>query len=727
MTLKATTAFAVAALSACGGAAARAAAPCRDHLVCPLGAAAPVELTPWTLGALSGVALGNGLLSRRFVTSASGTPVFATLDFRTFLDDVRDAGAASGAGTSLLRALSPEARLVVGGASVDVGGVDAAGRAGAPRFSLVANNSQAPCTFVAQGPTASLDACLAACWSDATCNTVDWIPAGGADCVLKSCADPANPPLQPLAGCFVYTTTAAAHASLAHGPFLNRSGIEAPGVLAPWPGALVPLGPASSAPPAARFAWTPGRRGSSNSTPWPPRGLALSASFGGAPGSALEGLNVTVTYEMYEGVAALTKWLTVEDGSAGVRGPWLLDDTIVEVLALNQPFAPLAPLAYASQYEDSATPPLFRATGKLGVLVDLHYASWVNYTDEANAFGPPGSSQPVLTVSELPGLGVKIGGGGGGGGGGGSGGRWTSPRAYELLFDDGPEQGAAVPLYPSSETYYGCTLGPCTPGTGSAAEGGFTERRGIALRRLLQTIAPQMSESPLQNHITTSDSDSVRAACAATAEAGFEMLVLGYGSGFDAETDDPAYMARVAADVAFCRANFSVEVGGYDLIGWTRDPGRGWAALAPGGADSGDACFASGWEAFLGEHFTRLLNSSGVTVFETDGPYAGYGCSNSSHQHGGVANSIALQSRAMGALYGQLQSLGVYVNAPDSWAGITGESLSTPPNPSSLTAACILTPSPRRAPSAQASKELATTRGLLGSAISTPRRSFSVR
>ena len=80
----------------------------------------------------------------------------------------------------------------------------------------------------------------------------------------------------------------------------------------------------------------------------------------------------------------------------------------------------------------------------------------------------------------------------------------TSLRAYEVVFDDGPEAGGAAPKFPSSETYWGCTLGPCTYGTGAALEGGLTERRGLTLKRLFRAIAPQSLENPLQNHISAS-------------------------------------------------------------------------------------------------------------------------------------------------------------------------------------------------------------------------------
>ena len=101
----------------------------------------------------------------------------------------------------------------------------------------------------------------------------------------------------------------------------------------------------------------------------------------------------------------------------------------------------------------------------------------------------------------------------------------------------------------------------------------------------------------------------------------------------------------------------------------TRDPGRGWSALAADGSDSGSACFASGWEDFLESHFLEFAKTSSMTVLETDGPWAGYACSNASHWHGNVSatGTIALQNRRQAALYARLQSAGIYINAPDSY------------------------------------------------------------
>lgn len=42
-----------------------------------------------------------------------------------------------------------------------------------------------------------------------------------------------------------------------------------------------------------------------------------------------------------------------------------------------------------------------------------------------------------------------------------------------------------------------------------------------------------------------------------------------------------------------------IEVGGYDLIAWTRRVTEYWAALDKSGKDTGSACFASGWYDYL--------------------------------------------------------------------------------------------------------------------------------
>jgi hypothetical protein len=628
-----------------------------DWLV-PTEPTAPSSLSAWSSGALSGFVLSNGLVSRTFVSSASGAPTWATFDFTSALDAMP---------ASLLRALAPEAVL---------GCVGTCSSRSLPMppdaFVRIANDSAAvggDCPFVAQGDPSSLETCVASCWT-APCNVVNFDASGSPDCVLRKCENASHPTLTPYAGFDVYATTVpiaqvvgsvgglvaapALGRTVATGAFLNRTGLDAQGALLPDPAAAaLPFLNVTSGPLIAPYAWRPGSRGSDPTLSWPPKGLRVEALFGGPLATApWTGTTVRITYEIFDGIPLLSK--SVEIAGGGV----ILDAVCVEELALNYGFAPLASMAYAGQSADFPSgSPIFPGTGKLTAISNFQYGTTVSWTNDCLVFGcDAGSTQPRLTASDNAGLNFSL-----------AVGTWTSMKLYLLLHDDGPEQGVAMPLYPSSETYWGCTLGPCAAGSGTPFEGAFSERRGLALRRFLLTIAPQVSENPLQYHLVASDSTSVRAACDQMHAVGWEMLVQSYGSGFDLESQDIAYISRVKSDVEYCLA-LGVEVGGYDLIAWTRDPGRGWSALDGAGADTGNACFASGWFDFFTTAALNFANETRVSVYETDGPYAGYSCSNSSHEHhAGVSNSVQMQSRRMAATYSAFADAGFHVNAPDSW------------------------------------------------------------
>lgn len=70
------------------------------------------------------------------------------------------------------------------------------------------------------------------------------------------------------------------------------------------------------------YNWTAGARGSPPDAQWPPLGLHLVVTFQ-APGSAaplLHGVTVEVHYEMYEGLPAMSKWLTVTTAASAESG-----------------------------------------------------------------------------------------------------------------------------------------------------------------------------------------------------------------------------------------------------------------------------------------------------------------------------------------------------------------------------------------------------------------------
>jgi hypothetical protein len=202
------------------------------------------------------------------------------------------------------------------------------------------------------------------------------------------------------------------------------------------------------------------------------------------------------------------------------------------------------------------------------------------------------------------------------------------------------------------------------------------ERRGLARRRFYRTVAPHVTENPILMHVRSADSASVRRAVDQCAEVGFEMVIMTFWSGFDMESEDPAYIARVKADVDYAHQK-GVELGGYTLMCASRDAGRENNCVSPATGEPGSkfgqsACLASEW---ADGYFRRVLNfidATGLDVVETDGPYHGDVCASTTHaHHRGLEDSQMAQWEACARFYRECRKRGVYVNSPD-WYYLVG-------------------------------------------------------
>ena len=84
--------------------------------------------------------------------------------------------------------------------------------------------------------------------------------------------------------------------------------------------------------------------------------------------------------------------------------------------------------------------------------------------------------------------------------------------------------------------------------------------------------------------------------------------------GFNIESTNATYISDVADIISYANKK-GIEVGGYDLISWTRTPPAQWAVIDPKtGKPVGDACFASGWYDYLLERFTTFMDKTGKLV-----------------------------------------------------------------------------------------------------------------
>ena len=361
--------------------------------------------------------------------------------------------------------------------------------------------------------------------------------------------------------------------------------------------------------PEAAYPWQP--RFGAPPAAWPPKGLRVSFDFkppvAAENGSnSLVGLTVSVHYEIYDGLPVIAKWVTV---SNGLSRAVTLDKLEPELLAV--------------------TPDQRR---RLLVDTDQLHPSSVTWTSDPDwpSMAPlnpgdarflPHPQEYLLRAEYARGPAMVL----------APGQRFDSFRAYELLLDSDD-----------------------------------AERAGLAHRRMYRTLAPQASENPIFMHLRGSDSASIRRAVDQCVAVGFEMVILTFWSGFNMESEDPAYIARIRADFDYAHSH-GIKIGGYILFATTASKGPANDAIDPVSLQpNGSLCLGSEYTDAYFEKLYRFIDATGMDVIETDGPYHGYECASTTHKyHRGRDDSRIVQWERQRQFYLGCRARGVYINSPE--------------------------------------------------------------
>lgn len=196
------------------------------------------------------------------------------------------------------------------------------------------------------------------------------------------------------------------------------------------------------------------------------------------------------------------------------------------------------------------------------------------------------------------------------------------------------------------------------------------ERKGLFTRRFYRNIAPWTTQNPIFMHLTSTDPEVVKRAVDQCADTGYEMIILSFGSGANAEDVSEANIARIKELADYARSK-GIEMGCYALLAsrWISDevdvinPATG----KRGGAIFGSSpCLASDW----GDDYFRKVNSfidrTGMMCFEHDGSYPGDVCASTKHSgHRGLGDSQWNQYYRITDFYHRMTEKGVYLNVPD--------------------------------------------------------------
>ncbi|AYQ36429.1 alpha-galactosidase [Runella sp. SP2] len=348
-----------------------------------------------------------------------------------------------------------------------------------------------------------------------------------------------------------------------------------------------------------------------------------------AQAEAVKGLEVTVNYELYDGIPLIVKWVSVENKqSAELK----LNRVVNEVLALVEEESAVVgkPEEMKKQHGIYVeTNYAFNNAMRYDISdqtthwkIDSTYTSQVNYNFETPCLlevYPEKAPGIDLQPNEV----------------------FKSVRTHELLMDSYDRQ-----------------------------------RRGLMIRKMYRTVAPWTTQNPIFMHLVSKNDQEVKSCIDQCAATGYEAVILSFGSHLNMEDSTAKNISRwkELADYAHSK---NILLGGYSLFSSRRisdeddvvDPKTG----KPGGAFFGHApCFGSKWGLAYRNKIKYFFAKTGFDIWENDGPYPGDVCGSTVHPgHKGLDDSQWRQMEIQKELYRWLNERGVYINAPD-WYFLDG-------------------------------------------------------
>ncbi len=381
--------------------------------------------------------------------------------------------------------------------------------------------------------------------------------------------------------------------------------------------------------PQAHMAWKRSRHHDPSSV-WPPAGMHLQLKFGPPPSEpALNGVQATVHYLLYDGLPAYSKWITVQNGA---NHPIDIDAFASEILAAVE----------ADSWVESRGVPM--------PMPNFHVETDYSF----GGMRPENASRLTVHWKNDPDYDTQV----------------SYLRTTPALLEVHPTVGPDQTIQPGErfESFRTFVL---------VQDSHDKERKGLAQRRLYRTIAPWVTENPIMMHVRFSDWESVKRAIDQAADVGFEMVILTFGSGFDIENTTQTYRGEMQRYAAYAKSK-GIELGGYSLLSSRRiEPDSDNAVNPetgePGGQTHGYApALASTWGQSYFANLYDFYSTSGFTLLEHDGSYPGdLDAAVRPPLQKGVSDSRWVQWRIISDFYKWCLANGIYLNVPD-WYFLVG-------------------------------------------------------
>ena len=354
--------------------------------------------------------------------------------------------------------------------------------------------------------------------------------------------------------------------------------------------------------PEIRYPWV--HRRSTTSSVYPPEGVKLTIVF--SPPPSANSLQVCVHYELYQGIPALSKWLTIHNES---QEPIQLDALNCEILAGNE--QEKHRLHVESDYAFSGM-----ETTHWGP--DADYKTQVDYNYQ----------MPLLMTSRYPlGPGVLL----------QPGETFKSFRTFEILHDSDARERKGLARRKMYRTVAPqVTENPIFMHVRSAEPDAvclaIDQCAEVGFEMVIMTFGSGFNiESEDPEYITTMKELTDYAHHKGIQLGGYTLMCASRNAGEDFNCVDP-------------------------------DTGQ------PGSRFGQSACLASRWADGYFQRVLNFMDATGIDIIETDGPYHGDICAATTHEHhNGLADSQLRQWEACVHFYHECRKRGIYINSPDQY------------------------------------------------------------
>ena len=354
--------------------------------------------------------------------------------------------------------------------------------------------------------------------------------------------------------------------------------------------------------PEIRYPWV--HRRSTTSSVHPPEGVKLTVVF--SPPPSANSLQVCLHYELYQGIPALSKWLTIHNES---QEPIQLDALNCEILAGNE--QEKHRLHVESDYAFSGM-----ETTHWGP--DADYKTQVDYNYQ----------MPLLMTSRYPlGPGVLL----------QPGETFKSFRTFEILHDSDARERKGLARRKMYRTVAPqVTENPIFMHVRSAEPDAvrlaIDQCAEVGFEMVIMTFGSGFNiESEDPEYITKMKELTDYAHHKGIQLGGYTLMCASRNAGEDFNCVDP-------------------------------DTGQ------PGSRFGQSACLASRWADGYFQRVLNFMDATGIDIIETDGPYHGDICAATTHEHhNGLADSQLRQWEACVHFYHECRKRGIYINSPDQY------------------------------------------------------------